>query len=420
MSNTKLFIENIQGLLVYLKNKNGGYSVALRDLLEKDQKTFEFILEEYNENSDTVLESYFKKKDRRDNDLLHLTLFDTHLHFKDDYSDEMLKEKLKEAEEYVLKLKAKIPSKFQELYSFATVDYLLDELMKAAPILGCNISKRPEIATVSAESVNACTFLIDNSDPVIFVEEDILSFIHLFSKVFCQCLSLGKEDIQTSNIVAKKEDVFRAIDDDPEIVSRFKDFLVSYIIEGSPRKSEQYNLKKDIRYWVCTHLMISAELFLIGHELGHYIAGHQTSSRKFGFYNQEANAVYANYSWEKEFEADRIGMYLAMQAMALKGFQADFCYLGIEPFFILSDIALKARKILKDGNEDISGIFKSHPPNQQRKENTRKELKAMTEAELYLNAIYLPNLISETMEYLWEKSKDIFYLEYEKRKNSQS
>lgn len=61
--------------------------------------------------------------------------------------------------------------------------------MEAAPLMGCKISTRPEISTISTESVNACTLTLETEEPVIFVEEDILSFIHLFSKVFCQCLS---------------------------------------------------------------------------------------------------------------------------------------------------------------------------------------------------------------------------------------
>lgn len=295
MSKAKKFIENIQGLLIYLKEKNRS-TISLRALLEKDEDTFNFILEDFNENHTQFLEEYFKKQKLRDKGLLYASFIDTYQHFeanRPNASGDEFENELKETEKYYKELVLKLPSKFQDLDSFATVHYLLNELMEAAPLMGCTIPARPEIATVSTESVNAC--------------------------------------------------------------------------------------------------------------------------RKFGFFSQDFNVSFDERNWEKEFEADNIGMYLAMQVMARRGFLADFCYLGIEPFFIVQDIALRARKILKDGNEDISNEFRSHPPNLMRREKTRSELKKITPNDLYLDAIYMPDVINETMEYLWEKSKGIFYEEFQKK-----
>lgn len=414
ISNANVFIENIQGLLIYLVKKNG-YPVTLKELLEKDEATFKFILEDYNENHNELLTDYLKERELRTKGMMTTSLIETYEHFelhRKGASDKEFEDALEETLKYDKDVAKRLPSKFQQFSSFSTVDYLLSELMDAAPLLKCNIPQRPAICTVSTRSVNACTLILDTGEPVIFVEEDILSFIHLYSKVFCQCLTVGPESNGMLTILTGREEIIKNIENNPEILLRFQDFLKSYITDGSPRDSEQYYLEKDIRYYLCTHLMMSAELFIIGHEIGHYIANHLTSRREFGFFNQELNVAFEEKNWDKEYEADYIGMCLAMQAMARQKFGPDFCYLGIEPFFIVYDIARRARKILKDGDEEISNEFNSHPPNVLRRQKTRSILEEMTPPEDYKRAIYAPDIINEAMEYLWEKSKHIFYQAY--------
>ncbi len=413
MSKAREFLSNIQGILIYLKQKNG-HTVSLRELLEKDEETFKYILDDYNLNHESELKKFFESREKRIKESTYASL----LHLagnSNDLSDSQYERELEKSKIYNKELILKLPTKYQELHSFSSVNYLLEELLKASEIGGYRLDIRPEICTVSTNSVNACTLTLETGESVIIVEEDIMSFIHLFTKIFSQCLEITDKSDGITSFSANKIDIINKIEKDPKILERFKDFLCSYVIEGSPRKSKQYLMEADTKYWFCTYLMISAELFLVGHELGHIIAGHNTKRIKVGYFTQEdGNAI--NKNWEKELEADQIGMHLAMQAMAFKGFKADFCYLGIETFFIVQEIALKAFKILKDGNEDISKIFSTHPPNTIRRELTRESLRRLTSDENEYNAaIHVPNLINDTMEYLWGKTKDIFYAEYQKK-----
>jgi hypothetical protein len=407
-----IFLENIQGLLIYLKLKNGS-NISLKELLEKDEQTLQYLLEDYEENHKSVLQNHIEQRHFRIKHHL-ATSFIEMAHRFEEASEQDFEKELEKTRIYYEDLISKLPTKYQELYSFGTVHNLLKELVGAAPVIGCEIPIPPVIGTISTSSVNACTLILETEEPIIFVEEDILSFIHLFSKVFVQCLSLEKKTEGRSSIILDKNDIRMNIKDNPEILFRFKDFLTAYILNGSPRESKPYLLKQDARYQLCTQIMMSAELFLVGHELGHVLANHLKTRRKLLFYNQEHDLKHENRNWEKEFEADKIGMYLSMKALEKYGWGDDMCYVGIEPFFTVYDIALRARKILKDGNEDISDEFRSHPPNNLRRQNTRLELKKITSAENFLNATYLPDLIHETMEYLWEESKDVFYKAYKK------
>ncbi|MBL7936964.1 MAG: hypothetical protein JNM51_14250 [Bacteroidia bacterium] len=154
--------------------------------------------------------------------------------------------------------------------------------------------------------------------------------------------------------------------------------------------------------------MISAELFMIGHEVGHILKHHDNSKLKFWYFSKECVSSYDEAKHQREFEADKIGVHLAMQAMAKNGFQADFCYLGVECFFIVSDIALKAKKLAEEGHEEIASDFKTHPSNQLRRKKIRAELREIIPPEDFPNAIYLPDIIDEIMSYLWEGTKDAF------------
>lgn len=421
MNNAKKFLEDLQGLIIFLNKKNG-ITPPLKELMEmrgKNPSVFQMIFDDYKENHETELADFFKGRTHRIKEMYKMTLFEIHQQFEafgEDGTDEEFEEELKKATEYYEGLISELPTKYQELSSFGTAHHLLDEIMKAAPIVGYQIPMKPIIGTVSTDSINAGAFTLENGEPIIIIQEDFLSFIHLLVKIFVQCLPLGDKG-ETGSIVFRREEILKTIKEKPEILHRFKDFLKGYL-EGSPRKSEQYFLPKDSKYILCTYLMMSAELFMVGHEIGHIIKHHKDSKLKFWCFNEECSTSYEDSRRaEKEFEADKVGLHLSMQAMANNGFQVDFCFIGIECFFIVNDIALKAKQIQENGNEDISGEFRSYPTNTLRRDKIREELKTITPPEELLNATCLPDVIDETMSYLWENSKEIFYQEYERKNN---
>lgn len=404
----EVFIENVQGLLIYCEKKNG-LPVSIKQLLELDEATFNDTLEDFNENHNQVLDGYFKAKLRQE---IHF-FYTIQKGLATGESEDQKKIQQAETSLYLKNLVDNIPSKFQSVEMFGLMDHLLNELLDAAKKVKCQIpEKKPLIATISTNSVNACALKLDNGEAIIFVEEDLLSFIHLFSKIFVQCLSLGPSDDEKSSMIVKFEEIKKNIDEKPEILNRFKDFLTSYIVDGSPRKSEQYEIPQDARYNLCTYLLMSCEMFLIGHELGHIISGHLKHARKFGFFGQTSETQFMQEKIDNEFEADYIGMILTMQASANRGFQADFAYLGIEPFFMIYDVALKAKSILKYGHEDLTNYFVTHPSNNERMINTKRALIEISDEQQFYEAIYLPGIISQTIEYLWENSKSVFYNEF--------
>lgn len=411
MNNAKQFLEDLQGLLIYLKHKNGT-TPSLEQLLEKQIKEpeiFKTILADYSENHNNELKHFFEGRQKRIQDVIKSSLLDIYHQYETidkNGTDEEFEEELKNTTKYYEDLVLKLPTKYQELASFSTTSHLLDEIIEAASITGYTVPVHPIIGTISNNSINAGAFTLENGEPIIIVDEDFLSFIHLFSKIFVQCLPMSN-DKEIGTLITRKDEIIQTIKNNPEIINHFKDFIKASI-EGSPRKAKQYLLPKDTKYIFCTYLMISAELFMIGHEVGHILKHHDNSKLKFWYFNKECVSSYDESRHEREFEADKIGVHLAMQAMAKNGFQADFCYIGIECFFIVNDIALKAKKLTEKGHEEIGSDFKTHPSNQLRREKIRAALREIISPEDFPNATYLPDIIDEIMGYLWESSKDVF------------
>lgn len=411
-------LEDIQGLLIYLKHKNGS-TPNLKDLIEKkskDPEIFELIYDDYRQNHQEYLKRFFEGRNRRIEEIYKASLVEIYIQYEklgETATNEEFEAELKKTSDYYNDLINKLPTKFQELHSFGTVHHLLEQILEASKIANYHVPNPPIIGTVSTESINAGAITLENGEPLIIVQEDFLSFIHLFAKIFVQCLPFGEKG-ETDNIIIRKDEILQNIKSNPDIIRRFKDFLNGYI-EGSPRKSEQYFLPMDSKYILCTYLMMGAELFMVGHELGHILRHHDHTRYKMWCFNNECVSTFEDDNHTKEFEADIIGTHLSMQAMALHGFRADFCYLGIECFFIIHDIALKAKKIVSKGHEDISEDFSSHPSNQLRRSKVREELMQIIPKDEIENATYLPDIIEEIMSYLWENSKEIFYAEFQRK-----
>ncbi len=412
MNSTNKFLEDLQGLLLYCKYKYKT-NPSIEDILKKqinEPEAFKLLFEDYLLEHESVLQDFFIQRRMRIKSTYEFSLKDVLIEFetiKKGASDEEFQQALKETSEYELSLIAQLPTKYQELSSYATVSHLLEDTYKAALTIGYEIPIMPIIGTISNDSINAGTFTLENGQPIIIVDEDFLSFIHLFSKIFIQCLPFGNNG-EVNSLITNRNDIIKNIKSDPKILFHFKD-LIRATLNGSPRKAQQYFLPKDSKYILCTYLMVCAEYFMVGHEIGHSIKHHRNSNVKFWSFNEKCSSSYnENLNHLKEYEADQVGLHLAMQAMAKQGFQADFCYIGVELFFIVNDITLKAKYFSEKGHEDFSAHFIKYPPNKDRREKLREELKKLIPESELLNVLHLPEIIEETMNYLWEESKSDF------------
>lgn len=410
------FLENIQELLIYLKAK--GFKISLYELLTRDEGTLEYLVEQYKEDHEEVLNQYFERK-KNVHALMAYHDVENYLRERNINAETLTEDVIKRSEELFNKAFSKyesstesLPSKFQSLNYFQILNPLLQDLIFACKELGYELPP-VVLGSVSTGSVNACAIAVENDEAVVILEEDILSFIHLFCKIFV--LSTPLRD---GNLAIDKESVISKIKEDENILFRFKDFMMSYVIHGSPRESEPYYLdfdESDPRYQICTFLMMATEYFIVAHELGHIIAGHQKERRKVLFMNENNVIRYNQHNWDKEYEADNIGMQLTIQTMMQKHeFNIDFGYVGVELFFIVHEFATKAFKIVREGNEDIINDKRSHPIGSLRIENTRNILReSLNDDELYLHTIFFPDIFKEIFEYLWSQTKHVFYEAYD-------
>src|SRR4051812_7837907 len=99
----------------------------------------------------------------------------------------------------------------------------------------------------------------------------------------------------------------------------------------------QYILEDRTAQLIASWLTQASELFILGHEYGHVICGHGTNKRMISSEIANENVKEVRFSWEQEFEADSVGLMLAMEYYGRIGNFA-IGYTGAEMFFSFSDI----------------------------------------------------------------------------------
>ncbi|MBL7936738.1 MAG: hypothetical protein JNM51_13115, partial [Bacteroidia bacterium] len=163
MDNAKQFLEDLQGLLIYLKHKNGT-TPSLEQLLDKQIKEpelFKIIFDDYSENHNNELKHFFEGRQKRIQDVIKSSLFEIYHQYEtidENRTEEEFEKELKNTAKYYEDLVSKLPTKYQELASFSTTSHLLNEIIEAASIAGYKVPARPIIGTISNNSINAGAF----------------------------------------------------------------------------------------------------------------------------------------------------------------------------------------------------------------------------------------------------------------------
>lgn len=164
----------------------------------------------------------------------------------------------------------------------------------------------------------------------------------------------------------------------------------------------------------CEALLDSMEIFIMGHEFGHIIAGHLLDKKVFTHLTPSQRVEEILYSHNSEKEADIHGFTLLLHCMKqFYGFELNRSYRGTELFFISNEVMDKGIMILRTGNpyipKDIMAM-ESHPPPSERIVNLRELVKQQFgEPEL------APSLmIDKIMRVLWNETEELLIAEYKK------
>jgi hypothetical protein len=300
-----------------------------------------------------------------------------------------------------------LPNAYEEPLTYALLLELDNQLREGAAANKSELPERPVMGTLPLGEVNACAIRVpgEAASYLVLFHHGLFGFANLFAKVVGRCFP-GKEPVdqsQPASFSYKPEDIEREINETPEILYRLNDLLDAYLLEGDPHKAKQYLLGEP-HAMIARMLRSQAELFVLGHEYGHIVAGHFDGEEVASFAMNNVNVPVIPETWDQEFEADFVGLLLMLQVTRAK-FVFPLAYWGVEFFFGALDIVQRALGIIEMNDEElfISG-GPSHPGADARREHLRDAIRCAFPKEAE-SAIQLSDSLRRCMAALWAQAR---------------
>ncbi|MEV0726591.1 hypothetical protein AB0I37_27915 [Micromonospora purpureochromogenes] len=274
---------------------------------------------------------------------------------------------------------------------------------------------RPVIGYLQTGQVNAmCLRVPDGSGHLVVYEDQMLHFRSLLSHLIAFALPVvGNAGTEAAQLHLSRAAVTERIEAEPAVVNRFLEIIAAYAIHGD--LASGVSLQHLPQGYVLVSGMISNALdyFVLGHEYAHALLGHlwDTEPRK-GMLPIDEEAQVLPWSWEQELAADELGMVLAV----ITGMEQDlmhpvYCYMGIELFFLATDIMDRAVALLETGAEGTRQLG-SHPPGHLRIQRLREHLPQMFEqspehVEALRQTLGVADEQREVIRLLWERARPV-------------
>ncbi|MFF9806049.1 hypothetical protein ACF1G5_13105 [Streptomyces coeruleorubidus] len=288
----------------------------------------------------------------------------------------------------------------------AIIQGLEQRIQNAASGLLSPLPEFPIVGTVPTGDVNAITVAVPGSRQcVILIQDQLFNYALLFSKIMAMSFphinDPGKNGFLSFS--ADPSEVIANIENSPYISQRFRQLILAYLTEGSPGRAPAYILEQP-HMSMAQILYNSMELFVMGHEYGHIIAGHldgiDRSAAALG--SKEVQIVARN--WKQEHEADALGMRLAITAKQEEGFDIPMSFWGADFFFTCAEVVEKGLSVIETGQEGNVQMG-SHPPPNRRRKVIRAILRQ--ESDSAAAAIQLADILDSITKYLWESTKPL-------------
>jgi hypothetical protein len=299
---------------------------------------------------------------------------------------------------------ANCSTRYEDPYLFSLMSDLFEELEKSAGMQNIALPARPAFGTLPLRQFNAMAISVpDTKEYVIAFQVGVFGFMNLACKAFAAALPGTTEEGGGLRFSTDLELVREHLSNDPEPTLRMADFLEAYVYEGDPHAAEQYFLPNPGAALVSI-LRKAAELFVLGHEYGHLIAGHLTADREAPDDATPVDPDDLPPAWKDEFEADFLGLVLSTQTMVSEGFDLPLAYAGVDIAFTAMDLVERALAVAKHGRAAIQGTTDTHPPPVLRRAMMRHGLGQITdEGEQVQGARELANALELVGLLFWEK-----------------
>jgi len=297
-----------------------------------------------------------------------------------------------------------IPTPTEDFNSHVIMKHLARQLGKAARQQKRNLRSMPVYGSLPVGQLNARAIRVPESgEHLIAFHYGVFAFVNLLTKAVAASFRLKRtsSDGELSEFSWKVRDFKRSWAKDDEPLRRLGECLCAYLVVGDANQADQYFVQAPF-HLPAFILRESFELFLFGHELGHILAGHLSRSHdvRQGFGNIEVEAFEAE-NWQMEFEADSIGMDLAIQAMLNNHCDFVNSYCGVDMAFSAMEIVDLANSTLIHGEPRPAPSSKSHPRHAVRRAFLRELLRQRLGKRAAKQPIKLGETLEEVLHQMW-------------------
>lgn len=260
-----------------------------------------------------------------------------------------------------------LPTRFDSWASYWIVSKLVADVKVACQEVGLDASSFPPFATLPTKSVNALAVRPPGSSvSFLLFDGELLTFCHLISKIYAQAFPLGNGNGNGwSSFACDNVSVANHVRRSPILVRRLSVILDAFIKTGYVGCTPPFPVDMASAA-LAQCLRRSMELFVVAHEFGHVYAGH------LGPILPSLNVVTAARSISREhqmeFEADHVGLVLALTVQRAAGLDVALSVAGIRLFFLVLDLADAYELGIRFGGKRkfVSVPSDSHPSNEQR------------------------------------------------------
>jgi len=277
--------------------------------------------------------------------------------------------------------------------------------------------------SVQAPDPNAIVWLAKDVDVcIIAFHTGIYGYLFRMSQLVISAAKILDEG-DGYRLLFDHDSIQQRLSEAPAIYDRFLQVLDAMVMLGNVYRSPIYLPMEEIRQVFTSFLTKGSQHFLMGHEYGHVIAGHTSRSKTMQVLFGGEEIAQINTSWEQEFEADRLGLVLALVSMSNEEefeYDINYLYWGIDFGLSAFNILEKALSTVIYGNEK-QWSSATHPSSYERRCKLRESLQEVLlstwgETEEQKKALIkgtakflkLGKDLEVILEILWLQTKDNF------------
>lgn len=300
--------------------------------------------------------------------------------------------------------KAKPFSRYEDPLAHMWLQQMSGEIHAACQRVGVGLPKQPVFGLLQTGRINGIAADVDNPGYyLILIDDGVLGFANLLAKVVAACFPVEEESGGGLTFRTDQASVAAERLRNPAPGQRFFDLLTAYAVGGAPHAAQPYLLATRHLHLVEV-LRDSMEFFIFGHEFGHCAAGHLQGAPRQHLQMAENGGgeigMLRPDNWEKEFEADFLGLVLALNVMQSKGYSPSLTYAGIELVFTGIDFMQRTLSVLEHGEERPRPLD-THPPAVERRQMLRQHTEQMFDAQLQASALDFSDTVTECLDFYW-------------------